>query len=78
MDRMRGFHRGLKESGFVEGENVAIIYRWGEGQTERLPELAADLVRRKVAVIASTGGIPVDVGGQGRDHEHPYRVHYPR
>jgi putative ABC transport system substrate-binding protein len=58
VDRLRGFHRGLKESGFVEGENVAIVYRWGEGQTEKLPELAADLVRRKVAVIASTGGIP--------------------
>ena len=58
VDRLRGFHRGLKESGFVEGENVAIIYRWGEGRTENLPELAADLVRRKVVVIASTGGIP--------------------
>jgi putative ABC transport system substrate-binding protein len=61
---MRGFHRGLKESGFVEGENVAIIYRWGEGQTERLPELAADLVRRKVAVIASTGGIPATLAAR--------------
>jgi ABC-type uncharacterized transport system substrate-binding protein len=64
VDRMRGFHRGLKESGFVEGENVAIIYRWGEGQTERLPELAADLVRRKVAVIASTGGIPATLAAR--------------
>jgi putative ABC transport system substrate-binding protein len=61
---MRGFHRGLKESGFVEGENVAIIYRWGEGQTERLPELAADLVHRKVAVIASTGGIPATLAAR--------------
>jgi len=58
VDRLRGFHRGLKESGFVEGENVAIVYRWGEGRTESMPELAADLVRRKVLVIASTGGIP--------------------
>ena len=58
VDRMRGFHRGLKESGFVEGESVAIIYRWGEGRNESLPELPADLVRRKVAVIVSTGGIP--------------------
>ena len=64
VDRMRGFHRGLKESGFVEGENVAIIYRWGEGQTERLSELAADLVRRKVAVIASTGGIPATLAAR--------------
>ena len=64
VDRLRGFHRGLKESGFVEGENVSIIYRWGEGQTERLPELAADLVRRKVAVIASTGGIPATMAAR--------------
>jgi putative ABC transport system substrate-binding protein len=64
VDRLRGFHRGLKESGFVEGENVAIIYRWGEGLTERLPELAADLVRRKVAVIASTGGIPATLAAR--------------
>ena len=63
-DRLRGFHRGLKESGFVEGENVAIIYRWGEGRTESLPELAADLVRRKVTVIASTGGIPSTVAAK--------------
>ena len=64
VDRLRGFHRGLKESGFVEGENVSIIYRWGEGQTERLPELAADLVRRKVAVIAATGGIPATLAAR--------------
>jgi ABC-type uncharacterized transport system substrate-binding protein len=58
VDRLRAFHRGLKEMGFVEGENVAVVYRWAEGQAERLPELAADLVRRRVAVIASTGGSP--------------------
>src|ERR1700726_837903 len=50
-DRLRAFHRGLKDTGFVEGENVAIVYRWGENQIDRLPELAADLVRRRVAVI---------------------------
>jgi putative ABC transport system substrate-binding protein len=54
-DYMAGFRRGMSETGFVEGRNVAIEYRWADGQVERLPAMAADLVGRKVAVIL-TGG----------------------
>ena len=55
-ERLRGFRQGLKDTGFVENENVAIEYRWAENQPGRLPAMADELVRRRVAVVAATGG----------------------
>jgi putative ABC transport system substrate-binding protein len=59
--QIAAFREGLKESGYVEGQNVAVEYRWAEGQYERLPELAADLVRQQVSVIVVGGGAQAEL-----------------
>jgi putative ABC transport system substrate-binding protein len=56
VEPMRAFRQGLKEAGFAEGENIAIEYRWADNQAARVPALATELVRRRVAVIVATGG----------------------
>jgi putative ABC transport system substrate-binding protein len=55
-DRLRAFRQGLRDTGYVEGKNVEIVYRWAENQSERLPALALDLARQRVSVIVTAGG----------------------
>jgi len=63
-DDLRAFHQGLAETGYIEGRNVAVEYRWAEGHYERLPALAVDLVRRQVSVLSAPGGLPSAVAAK--------------
>src|SRR5262245_10315432 len=62
-----GFHRGLAETGFIEGKNVAIEFRWADGHYDRLPALASELVGERVAVIAAVGGGASGLAARGCD-----------
>jgi putative ABC transport system substrate-binding protein len=64
-DAVAGFRRGIKEAGFVDGQNAAIEFRWAEGQFDRLPALAGELVRRQVAVILASGAVGAVLAAKG-------------
>src|SRR5262249_13715986 len=57
-DRVIAFHQGLRQLGYIEGENVVVEYRWALGEYDRLPAFAAELVKRSVSVLVATGGGP--------------------
>src|SRR5262249_23493129 len=63
-DRLRAFRQGLKETGHVEGVNVTIEYRWAENELDRLPALAAELVRRQVTIMVAAGGTVVGLAAK--------------
>src|SRR5215212_3016081 len=63
-EHIPAFHKGLSESGYVDGQNVSVEYRWAEGHNEALPALAADMVRRRVAVIVTPISTPATLAAK--------------
>src|SRR6516165_4262223 len=72
---LAAFHRGLGDTGYIEGKNVAIEYRWAQGQNDRLPALVAELVRRQVSVIVALASTNAALIGQSGDPNDPDRFY---